>query len=107
MKLLVIASVVLPIVVAQLGHARRGRSSLPPEMQRGRDAIVKAQCNRCHEVTDAMGARRGLRPLKKRDHCVRCHEWILGTRGDDAAIKKYKKRYGNNYSNSNFRWFHF
>ena len=58
--------------------------------QQGKAVMAKAQCNRCHAVTDASGQGNGLPPAPRAIHCVECHQWILGTRGDAAAIARQR-----------------
>ncbi len=56
---------------------------------RGKAVMAAAQCNRCHAVTDLSGAA-GLAPADRAMHCVDCHRWILGTKGDDKAIARQR-----------------
>ena len=64
---------------------------LSPEARVGRKAMEKAQCTRCHAVTDLAGQGRGLPPHDRSMHCVDCHTWILGTRGDEKAIAEQRE----------------
>lgn len=59
---------------------------LPPAALHGRSVMERAQCNRCHEITDVSGLDRGIKAADRAVHCVDCHTWILGTKGDQAAI---------------------
>jgi hypothetical protein len=70
-----------------LAHAAPAAPSsrLDPALVRhGRDVVVKAQCNRCHEITG------GLAAFKREMHCVNCHNWILGTKGKADEIAKQR-----------------
>ena len=49
------------------------------EVERGREAVVRFQCGRCHEAT-------GLTPAPLTSHCVRCHKKVM-TAGFDAKPK--------------------
>jgi mono/diheme cytochrome c family protein len=60
---------------------------LSPLAERGRAVMEAAQCNRCHPVSG------GLEPAARDMNCVGCHTWILGTRGDAAAIAKERAEY--------------
>ena len=53
--------------------------------RRGREVVVKAQCNRCHEITG------GLAAFKREMHCVNCHTWILGTKGKPEEIARQRQ----------------
>lgn len=66
---------------------------LSPQAEEGRAVVQRAQCNRCHDVTDADGAGRGVAAAEQQAHCVNCHTWILGTRGDAAAIAKQRESF--------------
>ncbi len=65
--------------------------ALSPKAERGRAAMKKAECNRCHAISDLSGKKRGLGPAKRAKHCVNCHTWILGTKGNAKAIRKYRR----------------
>jgi len=62
-------------------------ADLSPEAARGKAVMTRAQCNRCHDVSDVSGQGRGLDAADRAVHCVDCHTWILGTKGDQAAIE--------------------
>ncbi len=62
-------------------------ADLSPEAARGKAVMTRAQCNRCHDVSDVSGRGRGLAAAERVVHCVNCHTWILGTKGDQAAIE--------------------
>ena len=53
-------------------------------VRHGREVVVRAQCNRCHEITGGLGA------FKREMHCVNCHTWILGTKGKPDEIAKQR-----------------
>ena len=57
--------------------------ALSPQARRGRKIVERSQCTRCHDVSDAAGRHRGVRPAKRQLHCVGCHRWVLETRWDD------------------------
>jgi hypothetical protein len=82
----------LPVVLlsslALLGLAglAPGRALAAPKHP-GRVVAEKAQCNRCHGITG------GLPAFKREMHCVDCHTWILGTKGDAAAIAKQREAF--------------
>ncbi len=59
---------------------------LSPAARQGRDVVQKAQCNRCHAVS----GEHGLPPAARERHCVDCHTWILGTKGDAKAIAEQR-----------------
>jgi len=61
-------------------------ATLSQEAAYGKAVMTRAQCNRCHDVTDAAGLGRGIPAADRAVHCVNCHTWILGTKGDQAAI---------------------
>ncbi len=63
---------------------------LSPQAQAGRAVMQAAQCTRCHPVTDALAQGRGIAPADREQHCVDCHTWILGTKGDEAAKAKMR-----------------
>lgn len=54
----------------------------------GRTLMEKAQCTRCHPVSD--GALPGIAPAPRDFHCVDCHTWILGTKGNPSEIEKMR-----------------
>jgi hypothetical protein len=59
----------------------------PGKTHPGRTVAAKAQCNRCHAISGGL-------PASARDlHCVDCHTWILGTKGDAAAIAKQREAF--------------
>lgn len=66
---------------------------LSAEARRGRAAMQRAECTRCHDVTDPAGDGRGVSPAPRGRHCVGCHTWILSTRGDADAIARHRHRY--------------
>jgi len=70
-----------------------GAGHLSAKAKRGRTAMKDAQCNRCHTITDASGAGRGLEAAPRKQHCVGCHTWILATKDDAAAIEHYRELY--------------
>jgi predicted CXXCH cytochrome family protein len=57
---------------------------LSPAASRGREVVRRAQCTRCHDVTDTSG-KRGVAAAPRAEHCVSCHNWILDTKDDPAA----------------------
>ncbi|MEZ4463927.1 MAG: hypothetical protein R3F43_05240 [bacterium] len=63
--------------------------ALSPAGQAGRAVMERAQCTRCHPVSD--GAVPGI-PAAARDfHCVDCHTWVLGTKGNPSKIAEMRK----------------
>lgn len=77
-----------PLLAALLISAAHAEPTpLSPLAREGQAAMAAAQCNRCHPISDPAGAGRGLPPADQAMHCVDCHTWILGTRGDEAAIE--------------------
>ncbi|MCB9549644.1 MAG: hypothetical protein H6706_27885 [Myxococcales bacterium] len=63
--------------------------ALTPAGEAGRAVMERAQCTRCHPVSD--GAVPGI-PAAVRDfHCVDCHTWILGTKGKPSEIAAMRK----------------
>ncbi|MFN3199086.1 MAG: c-type cytochrome [Bradymonadia bacterium] len=68
-------------------------STLSPEALAGREAMKAAQCNRCHPISDAAQKGHGLPPAEQAMHCVDCHTWILGTRGDQKAIEAQRETF--------------
>lgn len=64
-------------------------AALGPAAERGRALVERAQCNRCHAITHVDGDR-GVPPADRAMHCVDCHRWILGTKGDPAAIARQR-----------------
>ncbi|MCK6574296.1 hypothetical protein L6V77_24715 [Myxococcota bacterium] len=81
--LLLALPVVLGLAIAGL---LPGRALAAPKHP-GRVVAEKAQCNRCHPITG------GLPAFKREMHCVDCHTWILGTKGDAAAIAKQREAF--------------
>ncbi len=63
--------------------------ALSPAAERGRAVMRDAQCTRCHEVSGADG----LPAAQREMHCVDCHTWILGTKGDAGAIAKQRETF--------------
>ena len=61
--------------------------------QRGRDILKKAQCNRCHNITDSSGNKNGVAAADRQIHCVNCHTWILSTRTDPKAIARQRQTF--------------
>ena len=64
-------------------------AALSPQAAQGRAVMERAQCTRCHDVSGAEGIKNAERDF----HCVDCHTWILGTRGDAAAIAKQRETF--------------
>lgn len=84
---LVLVSFLLLVVVSA-----RAWGALPPAAQAGREAMARAECNRCHTVTDLdlSDGNDGLAALPREKSCTGCHTWILGTRGDEAEIARQR-----------------
>jgi hypothetical protein len=78
----------LPLLIAA-APALAEPAPLSPAAERGRAVVEKAQCNRCHAITH-VGGDRGVPPADRAMHCVDCHRWILGTKGDPAAIARQR-----------------
>lgn len=69
---------------------------LDPLAEKGRQIMQAAECTRCHGVTDAAataGVGRGIAPIERAMNCVTCHQWILGTKGDPAAIARQRETF--------------
>lgn len=76
--------------------------ALSPKAKAGRAVMLRAECNRCHLVTDPRAAAPAdaahaaapgdsLTPMEQARNCVACHVWILSSVGDLAAIAEAKK----------------
>jgi len=89
---LLLLSVLATLALGAAG-ATTAADSLSAAAERGRTAMKDAQCTRCHDVSDASGDKRGLAPAPRNQHCVGCHTWILDTKGDEAAIARYRETY--------------
>lgn len=65
--------------------------------QKGRAVMQAAECTRCHTVTDTAAPAgqvgHGIPPVERAMNCVTCHQWILGTKGDPAAIAKQRETF--------------
>ncbi len=66
---------------------------LSARARRGRAAMKQAECTRCHNVTDGDDRGRGLAAAPRSSHCVGCHNWILDTKDDPAAIARNRERF--------------
>lgn len=56
-------------------------------LEAGRDALTRAECNRCHTIDDVPAAGRA-------DHCVSCHQWIEGMEPGSRHYVLLSTRYG-------------
>ncbi|MEZ4432950.1 MAG: hypothetical protein R3F65_11090 [bacterium] len=65
--------------------------ALDPLAARGRAVVEAAQCNRCHAISGPAGL--GIAPAERAQNCVTCHQWILGTKGDPAAIARQRETF--------------
>ncbi len=63
--------------------------ALSPQAKQGRAVLIEAQCNRCHAIGHAGGE--GVPNAQRDMHCVDCHTWILGTKGDAKAIEAQRE----------------
>lgn len=78
--LLALLSISFPLVA----HA------LSPKALVGKRAVEKAECTRCHDVTDVSGQGHGVAAADRAMHCVDCHNWILDTKGKATEIAKMR-----------------
>lgn len=76
----------LAFLLLGLLAANATAAPLSPDALRGRAVLEKAQCNRCHAVS----GEHGLAPAARDMHCVGCHVWILGTKGDEKAMAEQR-----------------
>lgn len=82
----------LTVALALLLHV--GPTPLSQAARRGRDVLESAECVRCHDVTDASGAKgRGPRYVQTPNHCIRCHAGIVASQGDPKALAELRARY--------------
>ncbi len=51
--------------------------------------MERAQCNRCHQIS----GQPGIAAAEREFHCVDCHTWILGTKGNAAVIAERRKSF--------------
>lgn len=81
----------LPIVVLLTTCAwnTNALAKLDALAQKGKRVIERSECTRCHDVTH-VGGSDGVANAEREMHCVDCHTWILGTKGDDAAIARQR-----------------
>lgn len=76
----------LASLLLALGGVPAQAAGLDALAARGRVVVEAAQCHRCHSISDVSGAGLGVEPADRAMNCVTCHQWILGTKGDAAAI---------------------
>lgn len=74
----------LLLTLPRLALAAPNTPTNAAQVRHGREVVVRAQCNRCHEITGGLGA------FKREMHCVNCHTWILGTKGKPDEIAKQR-----------------
>lgn len=74
------------VTLGAAGVTQAGAAGLDALAARGREVVEAAQCHRCHSISDVSGAGLGVAAADRAQNCVTCHQWILGTKGDAAAI---------------------
>ncbi|MEW5854253.1 MAG: hypothetical protein AB2A00_36100 [Myxococcota bacterium] len=72
----------LPLLLALLPGVVLARG----DVTRGRAAVEKAQCTRCHDVD-------GVRAVPQDAACVRCHQWIVRTAANDDAAAEARESF--------------
>ncbi len=83
--------------LATVAFAASPAAALSPQALEGRAVMEKAQCTRCHAVTDASAPKdalgHGIAPIERAMNCVTCHQWILNTKGDAEAIARQRQTF--------------
>lgn len=85
------AARVFPLLTLAVVCLASPAHALDPLAARGRAVVEASQCNRCHAISGPAGL--GIAPAERAQNCVTCHQWILGTKGDPAAIARQRETF--------------